>query len=90
MLCQTNEEGEEHPVAKKLTPAETNYAAVELECLGVVKAIDHFQVYLSGAEIEVQTDHRALLYLNKFKETKSRLVRWALALQPYLFTIAHK
>ena len=63
---------------------------MELECLGVVKAVDHFQVYLSGAEFTIQTDHKALVYLDKFKETKSRLIRWALLLQPYSFQISHK
>ena len=93
VLCQSNDQGEEHPVAffsRKLSPAETNYSAVELECLGVVKAIEHFQIYLSGAAFKIQTDHKALVYLEKFKETKSRLIRWALALQPYSFTIEHK
>ena len=56
----------------------------------MVKAIEHFQVYLSGVEFTIQTDHKALIYLERFKETKSRLIRWALALQPYSFTIVHK
>ena len=93
VLTQEDEQGEEHPVgyfSRKLKPAEQNYAAVELECLGIVKGIDHFQVYLSGGDFVVETDHKALVYLARFKETKSRLIRWALALQPYTFQIRHR
>ena len=39
---------------------------------------------------QIQTDHRALLWLQKFKEGKSRLMRWSLTLQPYQFTIEHR
>ena len=42
---------EELPVgffSKKLSSSEKKYSATEMECLAVVKAIDHFAVYLWG------------------------------------------
>ena len=39
----------ERPVgyfSKKLPPAERNYAITELECLAVVRAVEHFGVHL--------------------------------------------
>ena len=60
-------EGEELPVAffsRKLQPRERNYSASELEGLAVVTAITHFDAYLITHSFILETDHRALLYLN--------------------------
>ena len=43
--------------SKRLLPAEANYAATELECLAVYKAIDHFAVHLVGGHFRVVTEH---------------------------------
>lgn len=40
-------EGQELPVAfysRKLRPAETRYSATEVECLAIIKSIEHFDV----------------------------------------------
>lgn len=50
-------------------------------------AIQKFQKYLYGHEFIFETDHSPLVYLNKAKVTNPRLMRWALSLQPYRFTI---
>ena len=76
--------------SKKLLPAERNYASAELECLAIVKACAHFDIYLSGASFTIETDNKALVQLKQFRETKGRLARWALALQCYDFTISHR
>ena len=52
--------------------------------------IEAFQVYLLGRELVIQTDHRALQWLTKFKDHNRRLMRWSLALQPYLFQVQHR
>ena len=85
-------EGMLFPVAyssKKLLPREQNYSVIERECLAVVWAIDKFKLYLYGKEFVLQTDHQSLAYLNKAKFSNQRVMRWALALQPYRYNIQY-
>ena len=89
VLSQVDAEGYNHPVAYKLLPREQRYATVEKECLAIKLGVEAFQVYLLGREFIIQTDHRALQWLTKFKDSNHRLMRWSLALQPFLFTIQH-
>ena len=53
--------------SRKLSPAETNYAATELEGLAVVAAIAHFEIYLTGRSFVVETDHKALTIMDTAK-----------------------
>ena len=76
--------------SKKLLPAERSYAATELECLAVYKPIDHFAIHLVGGHFEVITDHWALTLLLTSTKLNGRLMRWALALQVYDFSISHR
>ena len=48
------------------------------------------EVYLLGREFTICTDHQALKHLQRMKNSNSRLTRWALAIQPFLFDIVHK
>ena len=93
VLSQTDDQGEDHPVifySRKLLPRETRYSTIEKECLGIVSALKHFDVYLLGRHFTIITDHRALKYLHKMRNANSRLTRWALAVQPFNFDIIHK
>ena len=93
VLSQNDEDGADRPVAffsRKLKSAETQYTVTEQECLAVVKAIHYFRVYLLGAEFTVVSDHSSLKYLDRMKYENSRLARWALSLQPYIFTVLHR
>ena len=79
------------PVAfasRKLTQSEKNYAVIEKECLAIVWTIQKFSRYLFGKEFLLETDHKPLVHLNTTKVANSRLMRWALLLQPYRFKIA--
>ena len=79
-------DGQKFPVAyasKKLTKSELNYFVIEKECLALVWAIRKFHVYLYGKDFILETDHQPLVYLRHSKMENGRLVRWALALQPY-------
>ena len=83
-------EGEKLPVAyasKKLLDRERNYSVIEKECLGVIWGVSKFHRYLFGKEFILETDHQPLTYLNKSKMANSRLMRWALSLQPYRMSI---
>ncbi|XP_062590636.1 uncharacterized protein LOC134252230 [Saccostrea cucullata] len=85
------EEGEfKLPVAyasRKLKPSEEHYSTIEKECLGIIWSVQKFHRYLYGREFILETDHHPLVYLNKTKLVNSRLMRWALSLQPYRFRI---
>ena len=76
--------------SRKLTAAEQNYAATELEGLAVVAAILQFEVYLIGRHFVVQTDHRALTFLDSAKHLNPRLTRWCLRLQQFTFTVRYR
>ena len=93
VLSQTNSRGEEHPIAyasRKLLSRETKYSIIEKECLAVVWALKFFHVYLYGQSFVIQTDHQPLAWLQRMRNTNSRLTRWALAVQPYCLTMVHR
>ena len=93
VLSQVDENGDEHPVgffSRKLVPREERYATVEKECLAIHLAVKAFRVYLLGRPFHVQTDHRSLEWMERFKENNGRLTRWSLALQPYDFKVEYK
>jgi hypothetical protein len=84
------EDGVRHPIAfasKKLLPRERNYSTIEREALAIVWGIRKFENYLYGKHFFLETDHSPLQYLAKSQYSNGRLMRWALALQPYRFTI---
>lgn len=82
--------GEERPVlhmSRKLLPRETRYSTVEKEGLAIKWALESLRYCLLGREFDLETDHRALTWLNYMKDNHSRLTRWYLALQPFQFQI---
>ncbi|XP_041945156.1 uncharacterized protein LOC121707019 [Alosa sapidissima] len=87
------EGSDQRPVAyisRKLFPRETRYAAVELECLAIKWALDTFKYYLLGRDFLLQTDHQALQWLGRMKDSNARITRWFLALQPYRFQVEYR
>ena len=74
-------------ISRKLLPREIRYPTIEKECLGIVWAIDKFQVYLYGREFTLQNDHKPLSFMDKAKLTNARVMRRAVALQPFRFTL---
>jgi len=85
--------GVDLPVAyfsRKLTSPECNYAITELECLALVKAIEHFGHYLVGKHFAVKTDHKALEALQTSKRFTGQLVHWAFSLQHLHYSVQHK
>lgn len=91
VLLQGTQE-DRHPVAyisRKLFPREVRYSTVEKECLAVKWALDTFKYYLLGREFVLETDHRALQWMNQMKDSNARITRWYLSVQPYRFSIQH-
>lgn len=83
-------DGEKLPIvylSRKLLPREQNYGVVEKECLAVIWAVQKLNEYLMGREFIIETDHAPLLFLNRTKTENGRLMRWALLLSQYRFTI---
>ena len=83
-----DKECKKSPIAyasRKLKPIEKSYAIIGKQSLALVWAVQEFHRYLFGTAFTVETDHQPLSYLYKAKLTNSRLMRWALALQPYRF-----
>ncbi len=76
-------------LSRKLFPREVRYSIVEKECLAVKWALDSLKYYLLGREFILETDHKALQWLQRMKDTNSRITRWYLAMQPYCFSIQH-
>ena len=76
--------------SQQLQGAQRRYSATELECLAVVVAIRHFEVYLAGQTFELVTDHQALQGLRSSTNHNRRLTRWALFLQDFDFKITYR
>ncbi|KAL0147249.1 hypothetical protein M9458_057442 [Cirrhinus mrigala] len=76
-------------ISRKLFPREVHYSIVEKECLAVKWALDSLRYYLLGREFILETDHKALQWLEKMKDTNGRFTRWYLAMQPFRFKIQH-
>ena len=70
VLSQHDESGNEQPIAyfsRKLLPREQRYSTIEKECLVINLSIEAFKVYLLGKPFQIQTDHRALVWLDQLK-----------------------
>ena len=78
------------PVAcanRMLKLCDKKYSVSEKKCLGIVWAVQKFSRYLYGKGFILETDHQPLNYLNRKAVANSRLMRWALILQPHRFRI---
>jgi hypothetical protein len=89
VLLQTID-GVRYPIAytsRKLLPREKNYATIEKECLAIVWAMVKLQNYLYGQHFFLEVDHEPLKYLSQSNYSNGRIMRWALAIQPFRFTV---
>ena len=74
-----------------MRPNEKKWMVTELECLALLTAIKENHVYLASRQFQVYTDHVSLKYIHSLKvSSNNRLARWAIALQPYTFTVNYK
>ena len=88
MLFQEDENNIEHPVAyfsKKFNKHQKNYSTIEKECLALILAIEHFEIYVSSCKnpIMVYSDHNPLKFISRMKNKNQRLMRWNIYLQRY-------
>ncbi|CAB0041648.1 unnamed protein product [Trichogramma brassicae] len=48
-----------------------------------------FRQYLEDSHFILRTDSKTLTWLDRFKDTRDKLLRWALLLQEFNYTIEH-
>ena len=82
-----------HPVgfwSSTLSLAEQGYDARERECLGIIRACEHYDATISMCQqLLIECDHKPLAYLANC-DHQARLYRWNLRLQRYApFTVVH-
>ena len=73
-----------------LQPHEFNYNITTHEALDVLSSVRHFATYLRFTKFLIKTDHMDLKNIFKVQKTKQeshRLIRWALYLSGFDFTI---
>ena len=93
VLSQLDDSGTDHPVcffSRKLLLREQRYSTIKKECLAIKLATQTFRVYLLEKPFTVQTDHRALEWLDKVWENNAKFSCWSLALQPFQFVVQHR
>lgn len=63
---------------------------MEKEALAIKWALDSFRCYLLSRELTLETNHRALQWMERMKDTNGRNTWWYLAVQPFPFSIQPK
>ena len=81
VLMQEDGNGVDHPVSyfsKKFNKHQKNYSTIGKECLSLILALQHFEVYLtsSSSPTVVFSDYNLLLFVHKMKNKNQRLLRW--------------
>ncbi|RWR98802.1 Retrotransposable element Tf2 protein type 1-like protein, partial [Dinothrombium tinctorium] len=73
--------------SRSLTDAETRYAQIEKELLGILFSCTRFNQYLFGAKFQIETDHKPLISLFKkpLYDCPLRIQRMMIKLQAYDF-----
>lgn len=89
------QDGVEKPVifiSRKLKLTEERYGATQLECLGLIWALEKLYYYLDGSTFTVYTDCQAIKALMEIKNPNRHMLRWQLAVQEHRgeMTVVHK
>ena len=94
VLIQEDCNGVDNPVSyfsKTFNKHQKNYSTIEKDCLSLVLALQHFEVYLtfSSRPTVVFCDYNPLIFIHKIKNKNQSLLRWSLFLQEYNLDIRH-
>eukprot|EP00918_Siedleckia_nematoides_P084675 GHVU01186068.1.p1 GENE.GHVU01186068.1~~GHVU01186068.1.p1 ORF type:complete len:499 (-),score=31.16 GHVU01186068.1:17-1513(-) len=94
ILQQEDEEGNLFPViflSRRLSETESRWPTRDREIFSIVWPITLLRRYLLGREFRVRNDHAPLVSLRwLLKAEQPKLIRWALLLSEYNFTIEHR
>jgi hypothetical protein len=61
-----------------------------MQVLQLHSTVESLSDYLKGTIFVVQTDHNLLVWLNRIKDKNHRILRCALALQPFQVSVLHR
>ncbi|CEP08690.1 hypothetical protein [Parasitella parasitica] len=77
--------------SRTLSNCERNYAAVHLEALAVIWAVQKYRHYLTYKPFKLRTDSAAVAFILKpdSHKSNSKLQRWNAIMQEYDYTIEH-
>jgi hypothetical protein len=95
VLSQRQEDGRLHPLAlmsASFSPAELNYDTHDKELLAIIRAFEHWCIFLERAKetVTVFTDHKNLEYWRTARTFNHCQAHWYLTLAPYNFMIVFK
>lgn len=93
ILFQKQSDGKNHPVfyfSKRTTDVESCYHSYELKCLAIIYAIKRFHVYLSHIPFKIVTYCNSIKLTLHKKDIVPRIMRWAMFLEEYNYTIVHR
>ena len=74
--------------SKKFNKREAAWKTIEQETFGLVFALQKFRQFVQGCSVVLLTDHRNIVWLNA-NETSSKIIRWAMVLDEYIYSIEH-
>ena len=76
---------------KKFRAAHRNYSTVEKEAFALLRALEHFFVYVGAVNQTtlVYTDHNPLTFVDRLRSTNKKLLRWSILLQEFNVEIGH-
>ena len=83
-LYQVDKEGREYPIAfasKSFSKQQRRWATPDKEAFAIYYCVKKFSHYLRDIHFTIKTDHKNLLYIDKYPDAKIR--RYKLALQEY-------
>jgi hypothetical protein len=93
VLAQKDDNGREVVIryaSRRTNNAEQSYAATNLECLGVVWAVQYFRKYVAGTRFQIITDHSAIASLKRIVNPRSQTARWLMILQEYDYEVIYR
>ena len=73
----------------KFNEVQNRYDPNEKQCFAIMWAIKRYRPYLDQQPFTLKTDKHALIWLNRLKNEKEKLSRWALLLEELKFTVEH-
>ena len=86
-------EGVERPIAffsRTMNDAERTYDTSQKELLAIVKAVEHFRLFLFRTKFKIRTDHAPLTSIKINSNPSGRLARLLDHLSMHTFEIEHK